>query len=317
MSLSDVYRERYYAPGYVYIAGSLSDRAIKIGITTRIDRQQSKLRYLRYGNIGDWVLLYYVWVDGGGRIEHAARRRLRHYQSLRMYKKDGWWQKGREIVLCPFSTALDALMQSISGNEMSGAWQSSRCADYEFYRCDDTPIEATPTVRRAYINPAFLEKVTTLELSIRSASCLKNDNLIYVGDLVQKTEAEMLRTPNFGRKSLNEIKEVLAQVGLHLGMEIPGWTPENVEQLHGWLETPFIRKIDDLEFSIRSANCLKNADVIYIGDLVQKTEAEMLRTPNFGRKSLNEIREALAQVGLHLGMEIVGSKPTVSATFPE
>ena len=54
---------------------------------------------------------------------------------------------------------------------------------------------------------------------MRSANCLKNDNIIYIGDLVQKTEAEMLRTPNFGRKSLNEIKEVLAGMGLHLGME--------------------------------------------------------------------------------------------------
>ena len=56
---------------------------------------------------------------------------------------------------------------------------------------------------------------------MRSANCLKNDNIVYIGDLVQKTEEEMLRTPNFGRKSLNEIKEVLAQMGLHLGMEIP------------------------------------------------------------------------------------------------
>src|SRR5213082_1713391 len=70
-------------------------------------------------------------------------------------------------------------------------------------------------------NPAFLKKVDELELSVRSANCLKNDNIVYIGDLVQKSEAEMLRTPNFGRKSLNEIKEVLAQMGLHLGMEIP------------------------------------------------------------------------------------------------
>jgi DNA-directed RNA polymerase subunit alpha len=80
-------------------------------------------------------------------------------------------------------------------------------------------------------NPAFLKKVDELELSVRSANCLKNDNIVYIGDLVQKTEAEMLRTPNFGRKSLNEIKEVLAQMGLHLGMEVPGWPPENIEDL--------------------------------------------------------------------------------------
>ena len=80
-------------------------------------------------------------------------------------------------------------------------------------------------------NAALLKKVDELELSVRSANCLKNDNIVYIGDLVQKTEAEMLRTPNFGRKSLNEIKEVLAQMGLHLGMEVTNWPPENIEEL--------------------------------------------------------------------------------------
>jgi DNA-directed RNA polymerase subunit alpha len=88
-------------------------------------------------------------------------------------------------------------------------------------------------------NKNLLRKVDELELSVRSANCLKNDNIIYIGDLVQKTEAEMLRTPNFGRKSLNEIKEVLAQMGLHLGMEIPDWPPENIEELAKKLEEPF------------------------------------------------------------------------------
>jgi DNA-directed RNA polymerase subunit alpha len=80
-------------------------------------------------------------------------------------------------------------------------------------------------------NPLLLKKVDELELSVRSANCLKNDNIVYIGDLIQKTEAEMLRTPNFGRKSLNEIKEVLTAMGLHLGMEIVDWPPENIEDL--------------------------------------------------------------------------------------
>ncbi|MEI6984619.1 MAG: DNA-directed RNA polymerase subunit alpha [Rhodospirillaceae bacterium] len=88
-------------------------------------------------------------------------------------------------------------------------------------------------------NKNLLRKVDELELSVRSANCLKNDNIVYIGDLVQKTEAEMLRTPNFGRKSLNEIKEVLAQMGLHLGMEIPSWPPENIEELAKRLEDPY------------------------------------------------------------------------------
>ena len=80
-------------------------------------------------------------------------------------------------------------------------------------------------------NPALLRKVEELELSVRSANCLKNDNITYIGDLILKSEAEMLRTPNFGRKSLNEIKEVLAAMGLHLGMDAPNWPPENIEEL--------------------------------------------------------------------------------------
>jgi DNA-directed RNA polymerase subunit alpha len=88
-------------------------------------------------------------------------------------------------------------------------------------------------------NKNLLRKVDELELSVRSANCLKNDNIVYIGDLVQKSEAEMLRTPNFGRKSLNEIKEVLAHMGLHLGMEIPNWPPENIEELAKRLEEPY------------------------------------------------------------------------------
>jgi DNA-directed RNA polymerase subunit alpha len=92
-------------------------------------------------------------------------------------------------------------------------------------------VGVTEAIPDLAFNPAFLKKVDELELSVRSANCLKNDNIVYIGDLVQKTEGEMLRTPNFGRKSLNEIKEVLAQMGLHLGMEVPGWPPENIDEL--------------------------------------------------------------------------------------
>ena len=88
-------------------------------------------------------------------------------------------------------------------------------------------------------NKNLLRKVDELELSVRSANCLKNDNIVYIGDLVQKSEAEMLRTPNFGRKSLNEIKEVLSQMGLHLGMDISNWPPDNIEELARRLEEPF------------------------------------------------------------------------------
>ena len=97
----------------------------------------------------------------------------------------------------------------------------------------EEPAEATIEEKIADLpfNQNLLRKVDDMELSVRSANCLKNDNLRYIGDLVQKTESEMLRTPNFGRKSLNEIKELLAVYDLHLGMQIENWPPENLEEL--------------------------------------------------------------------------------------
>lgn len=88
-------------------------------------------------------------------------------------------------------------------------------------------------------NKNLLRRVDELELSVRSANCLKNENIIYIGDLVQKTESEMLKTPNFGRKSLNEIKEILSQMGIGLGMVVPNWPPENMEELIKGLDDPF------------------------------------------------------------------------------
>ncbi len=95
------------------------------------------------------------------------------------------------------------------------------------------------TSEKLPFNSNLLKKVEELELSVRSANCLKNDNIIYIGDLVQKTESEMLRTPNFGRKSLNEIKEVLTQMELNLGMSVPDWPPENIDELAKKYEDPF------------------------------------------------------------------------------
>ena len=102
----------------------------------------------------------------------------------------------------------------------------------------DEPQEVL--VKEKPVEPEFnknlLRKVDELELSVRSMNCLKNDNIIYIGDLVQKSEGEMLRTPNFGRKSLNEIKEVLTGMSLYLGMEIPNWPPDNIAEMSKKLE---------------------------------------------------------------------------------
>ena len=105
----------------------------------------------------------------------------------------------------------------------------------------DEPKEviAQPTQSEPEFNKNLLRRVDELELSVRSMNCLKNDNIIYIGDLVQKTEGEMLRTPNFGRKSLNEIKEVLSGMSLYLGIEIPNWPPENIAELSKRLEEEY------------------------------------------------------------------------------
>jgi len=88
--------------------------------------------------------------------------------------------------------------------------------------------EEPETIEVAVEEPSFNEnlskRVEELELSVRSANCLQNANIKYIGELVQKTESEMLRTKNFGRKSLNEIKEILSEMGLSLGMKIEGWS---------------------------------------------------------------------------------------------
>ena len=99
--------------------------------------------------------------------------------------------------------------------------------------------EVTEVIEDLPFNKNLLRKVDELELSVRSANCLKNDNIVYIGDLVQRSEPEMLRTPNFGRKSLNEIREVLKIMGLELGMDVDNWPPENIEELVKRIEEPF------------------------------------------------------------------------------
>ena len=105
----------------------------------------------------------------------------------------------------------------------------------------EEPVEEVEVVvpEESSLNVNLLRKVEELELSVRSANCLKNDEIVYIGDLVQKSESEMLRTPNFGRKSLNEIKEVLTVMNLELGMKIEGWPPENIEDIRRKLEEPY------------------------------------------------------------------------------
>ncbi|MCG3174426.1 MAG: DNA-directed RNA polymerase subunit alpha [Myxococcota bacterium] len=90
---------------------------------------------------------------------------------------------------------------------------------------DEEPVPREAPQEGSSINEVLLRSVDELELSVRSANCLQNANIRRIGDLVQKTEAEMLKTKNFGRKSLKEIKEVLTNLGLSLGMKLDNWPP--------------------------------------------------------------------------------------------
>ncbi len=108
-----------------------------------------------------------------------------------------------------------------------------------FITFEDAEDEEEEKVEELPFNPVLLKKVDELELSVRSQNCLKNDNIVYIGDLVSKTEGEMLKTPNFGRKSLNEIKEILSSFNLRFGMDVEGWPPENLETLAKKYEDPY------------------------------------------------------------------------------
>ena len=103
----------------------------------------------------------------------------------------------------------------------------------------NAPTEEEKAKDTLPFDPKLLKHVDELELSVRANNCLKNDKINWLGELVQKTEADMLKTPNFGRKSLNEIKVQLEAMGLSLGMEVPGWPPENIAELAKKYEDPY------------------------------------------------------------------------------
>ena len=132
-------------------------------------------------------------------------------------------------------TDLDKLIMDIETNGVVDPEEAIRYAARVlvqqlsvFADLESTPIP-TEQPKVPQIDPVLLRPVDDLELTVRSANCLKVENIYYIGDLIQRTEAELLRTPNLGRKSLNEIKEVLAARELTLGMKLDNWPPANLE----------------------------------------------------------------------------------------
>ena len=145
--------------------------------------------------------------------------------------------------------------------------------------------------------------ISDFELSVRSRNCLAKMNVKALGDLVRRTEHELLSFKNFGETSLNEIKNLLASKGLRLGMfkeeeakkaralRLKTGSPEN---------SILVKPITDLELSVRSRKCMQRLNVETVGDLVEKTESELLAIKNFGQTSLNEVKSKLGELGIAL-----------------
>lgn len=167
-------------------------------------------------------------------------------------------------------------------------------------------------------------KINNLPLSVRTLNCLINRfRLTYIGELAQKTEYELMKIRNFGRRCLYEVKEILSEHGLQLGIIIPDFDTlrykyeqtQSVDDIEDNSKGDNIdrksylnlfRKVSELCLSCRALNCLDNAKIVYIGDLVTKTAHELLLIKNMGRKSVREINSKLSDTGLSLGMKLLG-----------
>lgn len=126
------FQRRYRMRGAVYIAGSASIGLIKIGTAEDVFQREAMLQRHRYGGATDWEVLASAQVEEGGRVEHETLTRLGRHRTYRTYEKDGAEQVGGELLRCPFSRALNALMASISDDEASTLWQWTRAHEYEF-----------------------------------------------------------------------------------------------------------------------------------------------------------------------------------------
>jgi DNA-directed RNA polymerase subunit alpha len=157
---------------------------------------------------------------------------------------------------------------------------------------------------RTQKNQILETPISDFELSVRSRNCLKKMNIRTLGDLLRITESELLSFKNFGETSLKEVKTILESKGLHLGMaleegqfsvpeEAPAPAPDADQGVMG-------KSVDDLQLSVRSRKCLQKLSLRTVGQLTRTTEAELLGCKNFGVTSLNEIKRALANLGLSL-----------------
>ena len=202
-------------------------------------------------------------------------------------------------------------LSSLTSNTLNENEATAKSKEYPF---ETLPKKLTTQLE---INKTLFKKIDELDLSVRTLNCLKKENIIYVGDLIQLNENYLLKSNNFGRKSLEELKEILSSMSLHLGMELSNWPPENMSDEISLknhkiinnnelvIQIPFSKlKINILKewfLSVRTVNCLRALGIEFVGDLIQWTELDLLRSKNFGRKSLIELQKYLEKNSLNLG----------------
>jgi len=197
-------------------------------------------------------------ISPGGKLEMSIRvERGRGYQpgNIRIMPEEAK-TIGRVILDASFSpvrrvsyqvesarveqrTDLDKLIMDIETNGVIEPEEAIRYAARilvdqlsVFASLEGTPMPEEQS-KPPQVDPILMRPVDDLELTVRSANCLKAENIYYIGDLIQRTETELLKTPNLGRKSLNEIKEVLAARGLTLGMKLENWPPAGLDHMRG------------------------------------------------------------------------------------
>ncbi len=232
--------------------------------------------------------------------------------------------------------AIENYKQIISGSSVSVSALLNLAVLYEdgdrldeAANCVDTVLESYPNHARAILFHKDIESSRTMfydeekekkktrknqiletpisdfELSVRSRNCLKKMKIDTLGDLLNITEAELLSYKNFGETSLREIKVILEPKGLTLGMALEDKSPAQAEmddQVVQESEAEGLRhkSVDDLKLSVRARKCLQKLNLRSIGELISKTDAELLGCKNFGVTSLNEINKALGDLGLSL-----------------
>jgi DNA-directed RNA polymerase subunit alpha len=228
---------------------------------------------------------YYKQIAAGSRVSVSAMLNL-----AVLYEDAGQYDKA--------SQAVDKVLEAYPNHARALLFKKDIESSKTMYF--DEEKERSRTQK----NQILETPISDFELSVRSRNCLKKMNIRTLGDLLRITESELLSFKNFGETSLKEVKTILESKGLHLGMaleegqfsapeEAPAPVPDADQGVMG-------KSVDDLQLSVRSRKCLQKLSLRTVGQLTRTTEAELLGCKNFGVTSLNEIKRALANLGLSL-----------------